>query len=239
MITLEQSKRVISLQRRYDAGDYSVRQELSSIARRAGYPDIHDLIRSVNRVFEDIHDLIRSVNRVFKDLNDLLSDPQLEALREEVDRIERGCEKYPALYDLIAKLIVRSSSDLIWAVNRVFEDLNDLLSDPQLEALREEVDRIMLGCEKYPEIYESFAESRVGETTKNRREKRGGSRYSDEEQLDALTEWDRTDHRKVSLSDYLQGRFGENVFIGGPNVNDKTFHGWRAKHRKAGNYRHN
>jgi len=182
MITLEQSKRVISLQRRYDAGDYSVRQELSSIARRAGYPDIHDLIRSVNRVFEDIHDLIRSVNRVFEDLNDLLSDPQLEALREEVDRIERGCERYPGLYY-------------------------------------------------------SFALDCVAEHSENRREKRGGSRYSDEEQLDALIEWDRTDHRKVSLSDYLQGRFGENVFIGGPNVNDKTFHGWRAKHRKAGNYR--
>ena len=71
----------------------------------------------------------------------------------------------------------------------------------------------------------------------SKREKRGRSKYSDKEKLDALEEWDELDPAisGVTLEEFLERKFGiERGFL---NVQTSTFHTWRESLKKKGLYK--
>ena len=64
--------------------------------------------------------------------------------------------------------------------------------------------------------------------------KRGQSRYSNEEKLKALLDWDKIDSGVTTLSEFLDNKFGNT--IGSLNVPESTFHGWRRRLKELGLY---
>lgn len=66
-------------------------------------------------------------------------------------------------------------------------------------------------------------------TLTKRVEKRGQSRYSDEEKLNALLEWDNIEKGTMLLEDFLDAKFGSQAGI--LNIATSTFHGWRSRLR--------
>ena len=75
------------------------------------------------------------------------------------------------------------------------------------------------------------------EMEKSIKTKRGRSKFTDSERLQALQEWDTLDPSVsgVTLSEYLESRFGTTGGI--LNVAESTFHGWRQRLKEKGLYK--
>jgi hypothetical protein len=69
-----------------------------------------------------------------------------------------------------------------------------------------------------------------------KKEKRGRSNYTEQEKIDALTEWDSVDPTKSNkfLPDFLNDRFGSTNGV--LNVAEGTFNSWRMRLRSKGKY---
>lgn len=229
--------RVLKMWSDYDAGQKMVREEAPGIVQAvlATSKRLEDVRNSVAEFAAYQSPLIRDAVYASQHM-----DKILEEARNTAEMIASANKRLPAYYVPYVNKVSKGLDE----VEKTIDVINaEIETDPsphnnKVEALLESVLESINSLRQDFETFKNEVKHNEQGLEIKRIPKRGPQRYSDQQKLEALKEWDELDKAfsAISLEEFLIRKFGENE-DGSPLVAKSTFHGWRGTLKRKQKYR--